>query len=240
MKDFWANFLKQPIDNFPEQYHFNLFPTIKSILFEKSTIREKGGERTQYRLPWWKVYEFLEFFAQNDTNIQRNTEFKKSCNLLFDREYSGYRFVDGLIAPITSKEEICEIETAIEKSTKEIQTHLKQSLQLLSDKENPDFRNSIKEAITAVEGQCQLITKDPDTLGKALEKIEKGKKVQIHKHLKEAFQKIYSWSNDDSGIRHPLKDDPNVALEDAQFMLIACSAFINYLRVKKMKSDFSS
>ena len=105
---------------------------------------------------------------------------------------------------------------------------------MLSRKEDPDFRNSVKESISALNAQCQLIIKDPSaTLTKALEKIEKEKKVHIHKHLKDAFQKIYSWTNDDGGIRHPLKDDPNVDREDAQFMLIACSAFINYLHVKK-------
>ena len=236
MKNFWSTFLNQPLDNFPQGYQLLVFP-IKSALLDKRESRLKGGIHEVYNTPWWWIYNFLEFFALNDYDDNRNKEFQNSCNLLFEREVSGYRFIEGIIAPIISNEEINEIETAIEKSTKEIRTHLIQSLTLLSNKQNPDFRNSIKEAITAVERQCQLISDDSDTLTKALDKIERGKKVHIHKHLQEAFQKIYSWTNDDSGIRHPLKEDPNVDLEDAQFMLIACSAFINYLRIKKMKSD---
>jgi ribosome-associated translation inhibitor RaiA len=236
IKKFWSDFLKQPIDNFPQTYTLLISP-IKSALIDKREYRIKGGIVTEYITEWWWIYDFLEFFALYDYNTNRNGEFQKTCNLLFEHETSGYRFVNGIIAPVTSTEEINEIETAIEKSTKEIQIHLTQSLTLLSNKKNPDFRNSIKEAITAVERQCQLISEDSDTLTKALEKIERGKKVRIHKHLNEAFQKIYSWTNEDGGIRHPLKDDPNVDLEDAQFMLIACSAFINYLRIKKMKAN---
>lgn len=236
MKKLWSEILKQPLDIFPQSYPLLLFP-IKSALIDKREYRVKGGPIVEYITEWWWVYDFLEFFALNDYDNERNYEFQKNCNLIFERENSGYRFVNGLIAPITSNEEINEIETAIEKSSMEIQIHLTQSLRLLSNKQNPDYRNSIKEAITAVERQCQLISEDSDTLTKALEKIERGKKVHIHKHLNEAFQKIYSWTNEDGGIRHPLKDAPNVDPEDAQFMLVACSAFINYLRIKKMKAN---
>jgi hypothetical protein len=31
-------------------------------------------------------------------------------------------------------------------------------------------------------------------------------------------------------------DEPNVSLEEARFMLISCSAFINYLKVKASKA----
>jgi hypothetical protein len=109
---------------------------------------------------------------------------------------------------------------------------------LLSDREKPDFRNSIKGAISAVEGQCKVIAGENSiTLTTVLDKIEKDKRVSNHPHLKEAFKKIYSWANDCEGIRHSLKEEPTVNKEDVQFMLIACSAFINYLQVKKMKSE---
>jgi hypothetical protein len=110
-------------------------------------------------------------------------------------------------------------------------------LKLLSNRQSPDFRNSIKESISAVEAQCKIICEEPtSTLTKSLEIIQRRDRVKIHPRLNEAFQKIYSWTNDDGGIRHALSDEQNIDREDAQFMLIVCSAFINYLLVKKLKS----
>ena len=73
------------------------------------------------------MYEFLEFLSTNDEHRQRNETLQFKCNQLFEKEGSGYRFIDGIIAPITSDEEINEIEKAIRESTKEVQNHLDQS-----------------------------------------------------------------------------------------------------------------
>ena len=129
----------------------------------------------------------------------------------------------------------------IQSSPDTVKNHLTQALILLSDRTSPDFRNSIKESISAVDAQCKIICEEPTTtLTKSLEIIQRRGKVKVHRHLNEAFQKIYSWTNDDGGIRHPLTDEPNIDREDAQFMLIACSAFINYLIVKNQKNDSNS
>src|SRR5699024_6978603 len=107
------------------------------------------------------------------------------------------------------------------------------SLRMLSDKKDPDYRNSIKESISAVESYCSIMVREPKaTLGKALAKIEV--KNDIHPSLKEAFNKLYGYTSDEEGIRHKLLDAPNVKQEDAVFMLVACSAFINYLKQKEI------
>ena len=54
-------------------------------------------------------------------------------------------------------------------------THLQQSIALLAQKPNPDYRNSIKESISAVEALCIAVTGDPKaTLGQALKTLEPG------------------------------------------------------------------
>ncbi|MDO9325473.1 MAG: hypothetical protein Q7T80_11010 [Methanoregula sp.] len=234
----WCDFLKQTIDRFPHDKDVFLSDLRDSYFHIYCNPQaDYVAETEEYAWPWWKVYEFLEFVSENDKNITRKLEFQSECNIIMERELSGYRFIDNLITPITSKNEIEEIESAIHSSTREVQIHIHRALILLSDRKEPDYRNSIKESISALEAQCKLIAEDNmATLTKALDKIEKGKQVKIHPYLKEAFQKIYSWTNNDEGIRHSLKDEPTVDNEDAQFMLIACSAFINYLQVKKMKS----
>jgi len=114
---------------------------------------------------------------------------------------------------------------------------LKRALDLFADRESPDYRNSIKESILAVEAICQLITDNPKaTLGDALKEIAKKTKVDLHGALKDAFGSLYGYTSDAEGIRHALLDEPNLCFEDAKFMLVSCSAFINYLIAKSSKA----
>jgi hypothetical protein len=72
------------------------------------------------------------------------------------------------------------------------------------------------------------------TLGPAIKALEP--KLSMHKDLKEAFHKLYGFTSDAHGIRHALLDEPDLGVEDALFMLVSCSAFVNYLTAKASKA----
>jgi hypothetical protein len=160
--------------------------------------------------------------------------FFEKCNHTLEMESAGYRIIDNKIIQITANEEIEEIQQALDssKGLKPVEIHLSTALEYLSNRENPDYRNSIKESISAVESLCAVLTNDKSaTLGKALKVIES--KYKIHPALKNAFSALYGYTSDSGGIRHSLlEDDIEVTMEDAKFMLITCSAFINYLKTK--------
>ncbi len=85
-----------------------------------------------------------------------------------------------------------------------------------------------------MKGLCQIIAKDENaTLGQALKAIEDTAKV--HPSLKDAFTKLYAYTSDADGIRHALLEKTDLDVEDARFMLVACSAFVNYLVAKAAK-----
>ena len=110
-------------------------------------------------------------------------------------------------------------------------------MQFYSDRENPDYENSIKEAISAVESVCCIITGMSGaqaTLGNALKHLEDSG-LSLHGALKSAFEKMYGYASDTDGIRHGGIDFKNAPAEDAKYMLISCSAFINYLIEKYSK-----
>jgi hypothetical protein len=114
---------------------------------------------------------------------------------------------------------------------------MKRALDLLADRKSPDYRNSIKESISAVEAICSLVAGSSSaTLGQALKELEKKKSVDMHPALKGAFDKLYGYTSDAEGIRHALLKESNLDFEDAKFMLVSCSAFINYLRAKSAKA----
>ena len=161
------------------------------------------------------------------------------CNSILERDLSGYRFVGKKITPITTKEEIAEVEEALRGTAflDPVVIHLNTALDLFSNKKSPDYRNSIKESISAVEAICNLLAGErKKSLTDALKLITRKQKIKIHPSLLQSFIKLYGYTSDAEGIRHALLDEPNLNFEDAKFMLVSCSAFINYLKVKASKA----
>lgn len=163
-------------------------------------------------------------------NSNQRIDCEQELNALFEEEFVGYRMVAHEITPITNEVEINEIKTSLDIEFEGCKSHIKKGLSLLSDREKPDYKNSIKESISAVESICQIICKDDKaTLGKALNKLEESG-IKLHRSLKEALSKLYGYTSDEGGIRHAEGlFESNVSFEDAKFMLVTCSAFVNYL-----------
>ncbi len=180
---------------------------------------------------WYRVYDLIEFIADHAPDeFDTYDLFIQGCNKALERENSAFRFIAGRITPITTTEEIESIERAIANSDQYagVRTHLQTSLGFLTDKLNPDYRNSIKESISAVESLAKkLVDDEKATLGQALKVLEKHH--NLHPSLKTAFSALYGYTNDASGIRHSLMDNESTLTQaDARFMLICCSAFINF------------
>lgn len=100
----------------------------------------------------------------------------------------------------------------------------------MSDREHPDYKNCVKESISAVESVCKVLTNDPKAeLGKALKSlIANG--MNIHGSLKSAILALYGYASDEGGIRHAEREtESTVTFEEAKFMMVTCSAIVNYL-----------
>lgn len=151
-------------------------------------------------------------------------------NKVFEQEFVGYRFVGGIITPITDEIEIKEIEAGLSVEFGGCRSHIQKALAFLSDRENPDYKNSIKESISAVESICQIIAvNNKATLGQAIKMLE-DKGIKLHSALKSAFSSLYGYTSDEGGIRHAEGlFESNVTFEEAKYMLVSCCAFVNYL-----------
>lgn len=220
----WKEFFKQPIDQIP-------YNSANDNVYAKAFT--DFVRKWFFKVEWYEVYDFVEFLSTIETPFG-DSVFTTECNLALKREVAGYRIVNQKVIQITSEEEILSIEEAstVTEQWKSVNEHLRTALDMLADRKNPDYRNSIKESISAVESLCIIITGDASaTLGRALSEIEK--RHSLHGALKTAFSAIYGYTSDSSGIRHALTEtDVNVEFEDAKFMLVSCSAFINYLKSK--------
>lgn len=191
---------------------------------------------------WYEKINILEYsigmlFAASNIQYRFKSiylNFVKDINSFFKEVNFAYRVIDAKIVEITSEEEIVAIEQALQDSNDNVTLHLKSALQLYSQKPDGDYRNSIKESISAVEAYCREKTNE-NTLGKALKKLEAAG-IVIPKMLNETFQKLYAYTNQpDNGIRHALMDEDGIYVpgnEEACFMLVSCCSFINYLKKK--------
>lgn len=185
---------------------------------------------------WYEIFDFIEIHLEIISEDYRK-ERARQYNRLLEEEKSGYRIVSGEIAPITNQAEIEAIESATESQYKSVNKHIQKALSLYSDLENPDYENSIKESISAVEAVCCIITGLSGanaTLGKAIKKLEDNG-LYIHSALTSAFSSLYGYTSDENGIRHGGIDFKNAPVEDAKYMLVSCSAFVNYLIEKHEK-----
>lgn len=219
----WTEFFGKRRDEIPKDYHGR-------ITFNRNVDFLKDWF---FKCQWYEKYDFLECLSKIDIDHFK-LGFTEECNESLKIEMSAYRLVDGFIVQITSEEEIVEIEEALLNSSKwkPVNIHLKTAIEYFSNRENPDYRNSVKESISAVESLCKIIVEnDNTTLAPALKIIEE--KYKIHGALRSAFTALYGYTSGAGGIRHSLlEDDIIVTMEDAKFMLVSCSAFINYLKVK--------
>lgn len=221
-KHIWTKFFNQRLSN----YNYNSF----SI---PSCIEDPHAQ-------WYEVLDLIEFSIKymhhrdEGTRLSASIPFVASLNSEFERLNFAYRIVNCEIVEITSEHEIETIEYAIDNSPQNVKMHLNSALEKLAQRPDGDYRNSIKESISAVEAFCREKTGE-NTLGRALNSLERNN-IIIHSQLKSAFEKLYAYTNHpETGIRHCSMDNEGrytPTADEALFMLVSCSAFINYLSKK--------
>jgi len=54
----------------------------------------------------------------------------------------------------------------------------------------------------------------------------------MHHALIKGFSSLYGYTSEADGIRHALLEEPHVGFDEAKYMLVSCSAFVNYLIAK--------
>lgn len=213
----WRRVLKYPLDavpNFGDDVVARLKHAVESADFHK-------------------VYGMVEAFV--DARFIDDAELRATLIELLNKELeiekSGYRYVSDGLAPIISETELREVEMASKRGGQfaAAAEHINRALALLSDRENPDYRNSIKEAISAVEATCRIIIGKPSvTLSDALKELERAG-LKLHTAMRDGLAKLYAYTSDEKGIRHSLVDEDRLTSTEARFMLVTCSAFANFL-----------
>jgi hypothetical protein len=179
----------------------------------------------------WEFYEVLDVVARGFAGLApQGRDYWKAWNKVLIDEGGAFRFVNGELVPVTNEAEIREIETALKSPLQTVREHIDTALKKLAERPEPDVRNAIKEAISAVEGTLKVTTgRAKGDLTDALPEFEARFGV-VHGAFRVGIEKFYAFTSDEKGIRHSLLEaDVKVDLDDARFMVIACSALCNFL-----------
>ena len=215
----WTEFFSKPVD----EYTGDLFDTsLKSMLIKDD--------------PWHRVFDFVEYMllqcaatweyeGLNDIyHKERGNSLIAAINRVLKESKVGYEIIANKFFPILSEEEKQEVEKALSTPFHAANQHIKKAINYLADRKNPDYENSIKESISAVESIAKEITGRDKSLNALTQSL------RLHPGFKVALDKLYNWTSNEGGIRHAatsqsLTSDQNTA----QFMLVVCCSFVNYI-----------
>lgn len=187
-----------------------------------------------YGLDWFEVYNLVEFLVENYRSVSEYfspDKFIKSLNCIFEEEDAGYRIKGVLVVPMTNETELRSIDETLSTGTVSAgaKIHFETALTCFSKKPDPDYRNCIKEAISAVESLVTNLADEKD-FSRALRNLREG--LALHPALVGAIDKLYGYTSDEDGVRHGIFGDREVGFDEAKLMLVTCSALINYLITK--------
>lgn len=236
-KDIWTDFYKEATDTYPRDGILILDNRYTNDFYydyiRKTVI---SGE-------WYKCLDFIEFIVSDCNRKRWDSQFynilkvirlpdAQMFNAVFEKNMVGYRFVGGEIAPITNEQEVNAIESTINNSKPAVKELLTKALVHLSDRKHPDYAKSVECSISAVESQCRILCKaspgEKVTLGQLLKNLE-NKGLKLHPALKKAYDALYGFASNADGIRHAGSEPSDVDQAFAKYMLVSCSAFVNYL-----------
>ena len=192
----------------------------------KATVRE---------LEWFQALDVLEgVLVVAATFLEGRSpklayEARDAANRAFEKYLVGFRFVEGRLAPIDSEVDREAVQEAMEaaRDFSGAQRHLRLALERFADRESPDYANSVKESISAVESVVKKVTGE-STLGAGLKVLERSG-IAVHPALASAWAKIYGWTSDADGIRHASVEAVETDQAMARYMLVCSSAFVSYL-----------
>jgi hypothetical protein len=215
IKDFyrrvWQSF-GGPVDEYPGSA--TVFQTIKGIFL--------GGE-------WWRVFDILET-ALSMQNVLGFPEKFAIDSVNKALSISAYVLQNSEFTERLPIEQTASIDTALSGPFSSARTHFANAYRALNRRPECDAGEVIRESIHGVEATCRELCSDQNAdLGRALAKLDKA--YAFHPALKQAIEKLYAWTGDESGVRHALKEAPRTKAgkAEAQLAVVTCSAIANYL-----------
>jgi hypothetical protein len=105
-------------------------------------------------------------------------------------------------------------------------------------RENPDYNNSVKESISAIEAAFSVVNGEKSKNMSSAIRLAESKGFKLQPALKSGILNFYGWTSDENGVRHAMFDDTSQLSEaQAKLMLVICSGLMNYMVVTQSERN---
>lgn len=202
-------------------------------------------------LSWERCYDFCErlySFLAKDVGYHNNfgfvVETEKSdvqafigneLQRLFAEEELAYEFAEGMVRRRGRKHTV-DVSTRAQVVLGDprlvsARRHYDKALQFFRDPRKPDFENTVKEAVCAVEavGKTLYPAAKASTLGELAKWLGTNKEQPVPKALAQTITGIYAYRSGGDGVGHGGADGGVATLEVAEYVLAVSASQIIYL-----------
>ncbi|MCL2490062.1 MAG: hypothetical protein FWF36_04960 [Propionibacteriaceae bacterium] len=231
----WVDEFQGAVDE--EPYQGDIWLTVKKCLIEGlwfdalDLLEAVVGHYANYRSFWLLLHNGQHRGQAHPAPEELAGQLTKKLNAALEKHLVGWRFIGNELARLDSEIEVNAVTEAVGTSAAVAGARhsLQRALELLSDRQSPDYLNSVKESISAAEAAAQHVLgmRGTETLGDAIKLLEKQGRISAQ--LKATWESMYAATNAEPAVRHPGSPTGNVDQGFAKYMLVVCSAFVTFL-----------
>lgn len=225
-------------------YDSSNVPSLKQARLDAGTALENLG--------WEKVYDFCERLyghlpqelgyednygnytvevSRGDMQMYIASELQR----LFLEEDLAYEFTEGTVrrrgrkhtVELAAKSQVVLGDSRLSSARK----HFDKSLQFFRHPTRPDYENSVKEAVCAVEaaGKALFPIAKASTLGDLVKWLGSTTEVSVPKAICQTLTGVYAFRSGGDGVGHGGASGGKATLEVTEYLLAVCASQIIYL-----------
>jgi len=181
---------------------------------------------------WPEFFDLIEFTARLLATPLPPTrqQWFEMLNRVLESKGCAYRFIGEQLVPLTNATEAIEVASVADSPVPAVAAHIREARRLLPPNADANPRDSIKQSISAVEAALKHLTENPSTsLADGLAGFE-AKHGALPPSLRRGLLTLCGVGADGDGARNDrVEEGDRVTGDHARLMLVACSAFTNYL-----------
>lgn len=221
---------------------------MNDIEMRRSILQHAYDHRLDHQLPLVGIEDMPFLKEETDNRIFQNIKFLKDQRLL-KTEDSAWTLISittpgiGLVespeefnkrfpirhdVPLHTRQLIDTVEEMLTPNHISVLNQFKKAKIFLYDQQPPDYLNSVKESVSAVEGIARVACNEPKkTLSDLIPKLRQ--EHLSHPAMGKILEAIYAVRSDEPGAAHAAHKTSSFKHTDAEFILNVSSAVIIYL-----------
>lgn len=181
----------------------------------------------------WNDFYQREVETESREEVQLHIE--AELTRIFEEEHFGYEFTQGVVrrrGRSHSRDQVAKVEPTLgDPRLNSARTHYKKALEYFENRSRPDYENTVKEAVCAVEAAAKSLFPELNakTLGEVLKRIEGLGVGQVPKPLAVTLSGVYGFRNAGEGVSHGGADGGKVTPAIAEYILAIAASQIIFL-----------